>query len=337
MAQRFDAGALEARGDAFAVAEDVGLGSPIGTGFSVARTGSLVYRPATQDPARLFWYGRDGSRLGPSGPAGSYRQVSLSPSGRQAALTRRDPETGGFDLWRLDLETGALSRLTSDPEFRFNDDPVWSPDEGSLAFQSRSTAGQFRLFITDLISGARRPLGEEPMPLDCWTSDGRFVIAHRQGRQGIAAYALSPTSASKPLLLADSIYAQDQLRVSPDGTQVAFNADESGRFEVYVARFPTFTDRRQISIAGGVQPLWRRDGRELVYLTGQGVLMAVAFNPGSPGDGAIPRALFETSLVPDPSLAEYAVTGDGQRFLVIERKPQTITILMNWLEGRDAR
>jgi Tol biopolymer transport system component len=67
--------------------------------------------------------------------------VALSPDGRQAALTRRDPVTGGFDLWLLDLTTGALSPFTRDPDFPFNDDPVWSPDGRSVAFQSRSTTG----------------------------------------------------------------------------------------------------------------------------------------------------------------------------------------------------
>jgi len=174
------------------------------------------------------------------------------------------------------------------------------------------------------------------MQLDCWTPDGDFIIAHRFSKQGIAAYALSSTGAHKSRVLFDAPYLQDQLHVSPDGQWVAFNANESGRFEVYVARFPQFTERRQISIAGGAQPLWRRDGRELFYLTTQGVLMAAAFNPDSPTEGAVPRALFETSLYPDPGLNEYAVTADGQRFLVVQRQAQTITILMNWLDGRES-
>jgi eukaryotic-like serine/threonine-protein kinase len=119
------------------------------------------------------------------------------------------------------------------------------------------------------------------------------------------------------------------------GQWVAFNSNESGRFEVYVAKFPQFTERPQISVAGGAQPLWRRDGRELFYLTMQGVLMAVAFNPDSPTDGVVPRALFDTSLHPDPGLNEYAVTADGQRFVVVQRQAQTLTILVNWLDGRE--
>jgi dipeptidyl aminopeptidase/acylaminoacyl peptidase len=336
MAQHFDATALEARGDAFALVENVGLGSVIGTGFSVARRGSIVYRPITEDPSQLFWFTRDGSRLGPSGPAGSYRQVALSPDGRQAALTRRDPVTGGFDLWLLDLTTGALSRFTSDPDFTFNDDPVWSPDGRSVAFQSRNTTGQFRSYTKDLITGARHRLAEEPMPLDDWMPDGQFILAHRFSKQGIAAYALSPTGAEKPRVLFDAPYFQDQLHASPNGQWVAFNANESGRFEVYVAKFPQFTERRQISIAGGVQPLWRRDGRELFYLTMQGVLMSAGFNPDSPTEAAVPRALFDTNLPPESGLNEYAVTADGQRFLVVQRQAQTITILMNWLDGRES-
>jgi DNA-binding winged helix-turn-helix (wHTH) protein/Tol biopolymer transport system component len=335
MAQRFDARALEARGDAFPLVDNVGLGSAIGTGFSVARSGSIIYRPVTHDASQLFWFTRDGSRLGSIGPAGAYRQVALAPSGRQAALTRRDPVTGGFDLWLLDVATGALQPLTSNPEFILNDDPVWSPDERTLAFQSRSTTGQGRLFTSDLITRTRQGLGEA-MSLDGWTSDGQFVIARRLSEQGITVYALSSTGARKPLVLTAAPYILDQLQVSPDGKWVAFNADESGRFEVYVARFPQFTERRQISIAGGVQPLWRRDGRELFYLTVQGVLMSAAFHPDSPSDRTIPRPLFDTTLHPDPGLGEYAVTADGQRFLVVQRKTQTITILMNWLEGHES-
>ena len=174
------------------------------------------------------------------------------------------------------------------------------------------------------------------MPLDSWTPDGQFIIAHRLTKQGVAAYTLSPTGGQRPSVLFYAPYFQDQLHVSPDGQWVAFDANESGRFEVYVAKFPQFTERRQISVVGGAQPLWRGDGRELFYLTMQGVLMAAAFNPDSPSDRAVPRALFETNLHPDPGLNEYAVTPDGQRFLVFQRQAQTITILMNWFESRES-
>jgi Tol biopolymer transport system component len=76
--------------------------------------------------------------------------------------------------------------------------------------------------------------------------------------------------------LIDTPYAEDEVHVSPAGRWVAYNADEWGRWEVYVATFPGFTSKRQISRDGGVQPQWRRDGRELFYLSGDGSMMGAS-------------------------------------------------------------
>ena len=89
----------------------------------------------------------------------------------------------------------------------------------------------------------------------------------------------------KPRLLADTPYQEDQSHVSPDGKWIAFNSDESGRWEVYVAKFPEFSGKRQLSTGGGMQPLWRRDSRELFYFSPQGILMAVEIGAGR-GDPA---------------------------------------------------
>ena len=132
-------------------------------------------------------------------------------------------------------------------------------------------------------------------------------------------------------LLDDSPGAKDQLQVSPDRQWIAFNSDESKSWEVYVARFPGFTDKRRVSVAGGVQPRWRGNSRELFYLAPDGKMMVVP----SPRDGSSGvRPLFSTSMSP-PShqLSEYDVTSDGQRFLVLEpasSRPQTLTFLLNW-------
>ena len=104
---------------------------------------------------------------------------------------------------------------------------------------------------------------------------------------------------------------------------------------MYVASFPEFTGKRQISNNGGVQPVWRRDSHELFYLTPLGQLMTVAIGAGRSvtPDAGVPRLLFQTSLNPSPQLGEYAVTPDGQRFLIVEPlggKTQAVTLLLNW-------
>jgi hypothetical protein len=148
-----------------------------------------------------------------------------------------------------------------------------------------------------------------------------------------------PTAAGerKAELVADTPYVEDQSQASPDGRWIAFNSDESGRWEVYVARFPGLTERRQVSIAGGVQPRWRRDGRELFYLSLDGSVMTAEFN-GDAAGGLIgaPRTLFATHLSPSPNVPQYDVTPDGERFLVLEPARsggEPVTFVLNWAAG----
>jgi hypothetical protein len=101
---------------------------------------------------------------------------------------------------------------------------------------------------------------------------------------------------------------------------------------VYVASFPSFGDKRQISSGGGCQALWRRDGKELFYLSLQGKLMAVDVTAGPPFEASAPRVLFQTPILVSPLIDQYAVTGDGRRFILTtpvgEEEP--ITVLVNW-------
>ena len=129
------------------------------------------------------------------------------------------------------------------------------------------------------------------------------------------------------------IYIEDEVHVSPDGRWVAFHADESGRWEVYVAAFPTFTSKRQISSGGGVQPQWRADGRELFYLGPDGSMMSVRVDARTEFTAARRRACSPPTSRRTPTLPHYGVTADGQRFLGLERAvgDQNFTFLINWL------
>jgi Tol biopolymer transport system component len=128
-------------------------------------------------------------------------------------------------------------------------------------------------------------------------------------------------------------HVSDELSVSPDGRWVAFNSDESGRWEVYVAEFPAFTSKRQISESGGVQPQWRADGREFFYLASDGSLMSARVDTRGGLTLSTPSRLFSTRFATNPHLTQYAVTADGQRVLGIERATDVshFTFLLNWL------
>ena len=152
--------------------------------------------------------------------------------------------------------------------------------------------------------------------VDQWTPDGRFIIFRTLGK---AVYAMTLTGDRTPRMLVDTPFIEDEVHVSPDGRWVAFNGDESGRWEVYVAAFPTFTSKRQISSGGGVQPQWRADGRELFYLAPDGSMMSVRVDARTEFTASPPTRLFATNIVPDPNVPQYGVTADGQRFLGLER------------------
>ena len=171
----------------------------------------------------------------------------------------------------------------------------------------------------------------EPIVVDEWTPDGQFVLFRNMGR---AVWAVPVRGDGKPVMLVDTPYDEDEIHVSPDGHWVAFNADESGRWEVYVARFPEFSSKRQISRDGGVQAQWSGDGRELFYLTTDGSMMGVRVTPGPEFVGSPPSRLFTARIQPNPNVPQYAITADGQRFLALEQAEgdrSTLTFLLNGL------
>jgi hypothetical protein len=136
----------------------------------------------------------------------------------------------------------------------------------------------------------------------------------------------------------DTPFTEDEVHVSPDGRWAAFQADESGRYEIYVAAFPTFTSKRQISSGGGLQPQWRGDGRELFYLSPDGALMSVRIDPRPEFTASRPEPLFTTNIAPfgGSTQPQYGVTADGQRFLGLERVGggKAFTFLLNSLNAK---
>ena len=326
-ARPFDAARLVFTGPERLIAAQAGF-------FSVSDTGTIVYRPERPTISQVTWFDRQGRRTATLGEPGPYQQMVLSPRGRRATVVRTDTEDsrGNLDLWDMDLTSGVVSRLTTDPAR--DSDPAWSPDERRVAFTS-TRAGRQGVFVKDVHSGAEEPLvvWKEPVMVDQWTPDGQFIIFRNVGR---AVWAVPVSGDPKPQRLIDTPYVEDEVHVSPDGRWVAYNADEAGRWEVFVASFPGFTSKRQISRDGGVQPQWRGDGRELFYLTTDGSMMGVGVRPGPEFVASPPSRLFAARIQPNPNLPQYAVTADGQRFLALEQvagERNTLTFLLNGLHA----
>jgi Tol biopolymer transport system component len=258
-----------------------------------------------------------------------YRQGALSPDEKRFAAQIMDPKVGINDIWLLDLTSGILSRVTSDPA---NKDTVeWSPDGREILFSSNKN-GVMNLYRKVVGGGDEQLVLASPEALypGEWLKDGSMVFLNLNGR---SFFRLAPSAGAKPETLLKTDYYKDEPRVSPDGRWVAYNTNESGRYEVYVAAFPSFTERRQVSNNGGCQGYWRKDGKELFYLSLDGNLVSVPIKPGPALEAGLPTVLFSTKVAVQFNFDQFAATGDGQRFLLlesIESEAKPFTIVLNW-------
>jgi serine/threonine protein kinase len=335
MGQAFDASGLQATGDPFPIAEGAGRLGPALSPFSVSSNGVLIWRGGGPANAQITAYSRDGRRLGSVGETSAIRELFLSPDGKRLSLEMINPSTESTnrDVWVVNLANNIFSRVTYDPAP--DSDPIWSPDGRELVFSSSRKGGTASLYRKVFGGPPEQLLFEfnEPIFAQQWLPGGSLLFLTLGGK---AFYRLPLTGERKPEMLFQSEFEKDGPTVSPDGRSIAYNSSESGRWEVYLASFPAFTERRQVSNSGGCQPLWRKDGKELFYLTLEGHLMAVDIKLGAGAEAGLPRELFRIPMRPDPILNQYAITGDGRKFLVLEdvdEGPSPLTVVLNFTAG----
>jgi serine/threonine protein kinase/Tol biopolymer transport system component len=348
-AQRFDLERTVLSGEPLPVAQAVGMDSTLFHGaFSVSTAGVLAYRAGTASRRQLVWVDRTGKRLGGalSPPdEDSPAHPELAPDGQQVAFARA--AQGNSDVWLADVRRGVRTRFTVHEGV--DTGPVWSPDGAQVVFRSDRN-GPYDLFVKPAnLASDEQPLltsTEDKAALD-WSSDGRFLLYASSAPTGSDIWALPMAGERKPFPVVQTSFDDIEGQLSPDSRWIAYASNESGRYETYVRPFPGPGGKQQLSTAGGVQPRWSKDGRELFYVSPDGHLVAVSIRVASdartvaPGD---PVALFATQLASGGNIAtsgflaraQYAVARDG-RFLMNVNADDTaaapITIVLNWDAG----
>ena len=340
-AQRFEQQRNALIGEPVLVIEQIGVAAASGAATFAATSGALVYRAgAVPGPSQLTWFDRKGQELGRVDSPIAVLGFALSPDEKRVALPMQ--ETYVPQLWMLDIGTGVRSRLTGSTN---DSEPVWSPDGRSVAFASLRN-GRYSVFEKTPGERDEKVLVDAPdanLWPDDWSSDGRYLIVNRSNRDILAV----PTTGDRtpiPVLTPTSQYAVDEAHLSYDGKWIAFASTETGRGEVYVASFPDLKGVRQVSANGGNEPHWRRDGRELFFLTSSGDLMVaeVAVAAGRLETGT-PQRLFGTRVVTGtPGVDRYAVSALGDRFLILNPTEQApaaapIVTVLNWMEELKGR
>ena len=267
--------------------------------------------------------------MGTIGDRGIYRNLTMSPDEKRLALDRTDAGLGTPDIWVMELSSGILTRVTFDPGTE--SDPAWSPDSRQIAYRF-SSQGKSGIARKNVGGGTEEVLFETKdliFPQD-WVRDGSALLCINLS--GKSFYRLPLSVERKLETLLDTPFDKDEPHLSPDGRWIAYNSLESGRWEVYVAAFPSFTEKRQVSNGGGCQPLWRKDQKELFYLTLEGAIVAMDVKTGAAVETGPPKTLFQTGLSVNPIYDQYRVTGDGQRFVVtdpVDEGTRPFTVVLN--------
>jgi Tol biopolymer transport system component len=340
----FDPTRLETHGTAVPVPPRL-ITTPYGAGdFAVATDGTFVYVDApgglAANARTLVWVDRTGKEEPIAAPPRAYQHPRLSPDGTRVALSSTDQE---IDILVWDLRRTTLTRLTLDPGQDFF--PVWTPNGKRIVFTS-NRGGQNNLWwqAADGTGTAERlTTSSNTRFVTGITPDGTavlfFEVTPTMGRD-LLQLALDGTRRVTPLLQTKF----DELNgiVSPDGRWLAYESNSSGSFEIYVQPFPNVGGgQRQVSTAGGRQPLWARSGKELFYVGGNGALLRVPVEAsGATWNAGTPTKLLEGRYVTGGTLGRtYDVSPDGQRFLMIKASgtdagapPPAIIVVQHWDE-----
>jgi serine/threonine protein kinase len=325
--------------------EPVQVAAPVGSyrdaGLFHGSRGTLIYRQGVAD-LQLTWLDRQGKQTGVVGEPGQYAGLALSPNGKHAAVVRDNRlNRTDSDVWLVDLQRDLTTRLTTDP--LPESVPAWLDDQTVIYFTGQRTGN---VWAHPVSGAARSALSTQNASQSIRinpvlttlsaTSNAQFVLFAAEGLADTRSDTwIVPVHGGGPAVpLLQQRFDEVQASMSPDGRWIAYVSNESGANEVFVrpattdpsSGLPRLGPASVVSKGGGLAPRWRRDGKELFFLTAAGGVMAAAVTPTG--------TLASTQLFEAPGAAtHWGVSADGQRFLMampVRQGAPAYTVVVNW-------
>jgi serine/threonine protein kinase len=305
--------------------------------FSTSDSGTLIYRIGNRLETQLTWFDRAGKSEEKIFEPATYHEPALSSDGKKLVLGEQDG--GPQDLFMLDISRKSATRLTFDP--KADNSAVFSPD-GSQIIYASNRSGEFDFYEKPSNgSGADQLVlaGKSSQYPDSWSKDGKYLLYEVDdgNEYKFDLFILPLTGDRTPFPYVQTTFTETHAQFSPDGKWIAYVSDQNGKADVYVQSFPIGGGVWQVSTAGGDQPQWRTDGKELFYLAPDRNIMSVSVNTTNGMEFGRPEALFQAN-VPLTGLNDdrnsYVPTPDGQKFLVEQLTDsgnvQPWNVVINW-------
>ena len=344
----FDADELKVTGSPVGLLEGLGVeGSGFSVNLALSENGTLVYTTGGATGSRRpVWVSRTGveSPVDPAWqPQGIIANFALSPDAK--ALAVDVIQNGINSIWVKQLPSGPYTRLTFGDTSDMR--PTWSADGRSIVYLGGvgTNGGSPVMRRADGTGSTLNLLPVKPS----WgqalqTRDGRWLVLRSSvfepGKGNVYGVRMGDTTL---VPLVDGPALEGKAAVSPDGRWLGYVSEESGVLEVYVRPFPDAGSARwQVSAAGGTDPVWSRNGRELFYISAQQEMMGVEVAPGTAFTITEPKRLFPTGpYSPVPPVPSFDVHPDGQRFMMLRETTPTdrneLIVVQNWVEEMNAR
>ena len=319
----FDVDRLETRGTPVPVVPEVVTAALGGVDAVVAADGTLAYVSGGGGVAGLqrtpVWVNRQGQETAIAAPPRTYLYPRIAPDGASVVLWSQDQES---DLWRWDVARTTLTRLTFDGAL--DGFPAWTPDGRRLVFSSERTGARNLYWQAADGTGAVERLTESPNQQSgaAVSPDGTRVIFYETAKTGNDVMQLQLDGTRRVTPLVQTPFTEQNGILSPDGRWLAYEANDSGRFEVYVRPFPDVNRGLwQVSTGGGTRPLWARNGQELFYASPTGAIMRVGVERAPSWAATTPTLLIKEGYLTAPGGnpgRSYDISSDGQRFLLLK-------------------
>ena len=315
--------------------------------YAVSADGTLVYLAGgrTGNASRLVWIDRAGRIEAPPLPERYYASAKVSADGKRAIVEIKE---GTIALWMYDFARNSLTPIGSSA---FSSQaPVWTADGARVIYRA-TRKGLRNLYWRSVDgSGEEEPLTTKAEVIQTPSSvspDGHWLVFNESGAQesgvgGIGMWVMRLDGDRTPRRLFPAPAGESNGQLSPDGKWIAYEAPVSSRREIYVAPFPGPGPVHQVSIDGGVEPLWSRDGRELFFQQGA-ALIGVRVTPNPSFSAGAPRVQNEVRFARTiTQTTGWSITPDGSRFLRIQRvEPEQATtridLVQNWFEEVKAK